>query len=82
MEWRKVHFYFLVLTVCHSTSTGFHRPRDAYAGGQEGQELPSVLNSFPSLLSAEEAFSGIVDSLVQENFSGGKPQTPKLSLYY
>ena len=28
---------------------------------------------FPSLLSAEEAFSGIIDSLVRENFSGGKP---------
>ena len=37
---------------------------------------------FPSLLSPEEAFSGIVDSLVQENFSGDNPQTPDLSLYY
>ena len=37
---------------------------------------------FPSLQSAEEAFFGIVESLVQENFSGGKPQTTKLSLYY
>ena len=36
----------------------------------------------PSLLFAEEAFFGIVDSLVHELFLGASPQTPKLSLYY
>ena len=67
----------------------------ALGGGQEGQ-LPLCRRSWgarvarialhaellPSLLSDEEAFSGIVDSLVRESFSGGRPQTPKLSLYY
>ena len=37
---------------------------------------------FSSLLSSEGAFLSIVDSVVLENFSGGKPQTPKLPLYY
>ena len=35
---------------------------------------------FPSLLSAEEAFSSIVDSLIQEHFSGGKPPDPQVVL--
>ena len=48
-------------------------------GGLEGQELPFILN-FLSLLSAEEAFSGIVDSLVQESFSVGKPPDPQILL--
>ena len=68
---------------------------DTYTGGQEGQLPPLslsmgaggariVLNAelFPPLLSSEGAFSGIVDSLVQENFSGASPQTPKFALYY
>ena len=33
---------------------------------------------FPSLLSAKEAFSGIVDSLVQDNIFGGKPLDPQI----
>ena len=35
---------------------------------------------FPSLLSFEWAFSGVVDSLAQGNFSGGKPQLNMLLL--
>ena len=61
-------------------------------GGQDGQ-LPPLLSFmgeaggarvdlqtelFPSLLSAEEAFSGIVDGLVQKNLSGGKPPDPQI----
>ena len=62
-------------------------------GGQHGQlpPLPSSLEAggarvalhtefFPSLLSSEGAFSGIADSLVQENFSEASPQTPKSPL--
>ena len=52
--------------------------RDAYDGGQEGQELPFILNSFHLSYPAEEAFSGIVDRLVQENCSGGKPPDPQI----
>ena len=37
---------------------------------------------FSSLLSSEVTFLGIVDSLVQENFSEGMPQNPSLTLYY
>ena len=32
----------------------------------------------PSLLPSEGAFSDVVDGLIQENFSGGKPPDPKL----
>ena len=46
-------------------------------GGQEGQELSFILNSF-HLSYLLEAFSGIVDRLVQENFSGGKPPDPQI----
>ena len=70
--------------------------RDAYAGGGQDGQLLLCPHSWgaggarlalhtelsPSLLSAEEAFSGIADSLVQESFSGDKPPDPKLSLYY
>ena len=61
-------------------------PRDACDGGKRGscplcplllgargQELP-----FPSLLSCEWAFSGIIAGLVQENISGEKPPDPYL----
>ena len=60
-------------------------------GGQEGQlhPLPSSMGAgglrialptefFPFLLSSEVAFSGTVDSLVQENISGGKPPYPQI----
>ena len=71
--------------------------RDAYAGGGgvggAASPLPSFMGAggarialhtelFPSLLSAEEAFFGIVDSLIQGYFLGTSPQTPKLLLYY
>ena len=46
-----------------------------FHGGQEGQELPFILNSF-NLNSCEGAFPSILDSFIQENFSWGKPQTP------
>ena len=47
-------------------------------GGQEGQELPFVLNSFPSLLPSEGALSGTVDSVVQENLFGCRDALPPL----
>ena len=43
-----------------------------------GVRIPFHTELPPSLLSTEEAFSGIVDSLVQENFSGGKPPDPQI----
>ena len=47
-------------------------------GGAGGARIALYTELFPSLISAEEAFFGIVDSLVQENFSGGKPPDPKI----
>ena len=47
-------------------------------GGQEGLHT----EFFPPLQSSEEAFSGTVDSLVQENFSGVSPQILKVPMYY
>ena len=44
---------------------------------QEGQVLPFILNTSP--LFCERPFSGVVDILVQENFSRAKTQTPNLS---
>ena len=35
-----------------------------------------------SLLSSEGAFSGIVDSLVQENFFSGKPPDPQICIAF
>ena len=73
------------------------KPRDAYAegGGQERQLPPLPLSMetgdarialhiefFQSLLSSEGAFSRFIDTSVQEIFSGGKPQTPKLPLHH
>ena len=52
--------------------------RDPYAGGAGGAGgARNALHTefLPSLLSSEGAFSGISDSLLQENFSGGKAQT-------
>ena len=46
-------------------------------GRQEGQDLSSILSSL-SLLAFEGEFSGVVDNLVQENFSGDKPPDPQL----
>ena len=48
--------------------------------GQEWQEVPFTLNT-PPLLFYEGALSGVVDRLVQANFSGCKPQTPNLAWY-
>ena len=46
--------------------------------GAGGARIVLHTELFPSLLSAEEAFSGIVDSLVQDNFSEGKPPDPQI----
>ena len=64
-------------------------PRTPKLGEQEGQLPPMPLpwgarialhtELFPFLLSCQETFSGVVDSLVQENFSGASPQTPNLT---
>ena len=47
-------------------------------GGEGGARIILHTELFPSLLSAKEAFFGIVDSLVQENFSVGKPPDPQI----
>ena len=52
--------------------------RDAYAGGTGGARIAIHTELFPSLLSAEETFSGIADWLVPETFSGGKPPDPQI----
>ena len=46
--------------------------------GAGGARIALHTELFPSLLSAEEAFSGFVDDLVQETFSGGKPPDPQI----
>ena len=50
-----------------------------WGGGQKGQELSFILNSFHSI-SSEEAFPGIVDSLVQEHSSEDKPPDPQVCI--
>ena len=47
--------------------------RDVYAGGAGGARIALHTEFLPSLLSSEGAFSGISDSLLQEDFSRGKP---------
>ena len=67
---------------CYSVSLiidGSGRIRDAYAGGAGGARIALHTEFFPSLLSSEGAFSGISDSLV-ENFSGGKPPDPQVTV--
>ena len=46
--------------------------------GAGGARIALHTDFLLSLLSSEGAFSVISDSLLQENFSGGKPLTPKL----
>ena len=46
--------------------------------GAGGASIALHTELFPSLLSDEEAFSGIVDNLVQENFSGCNPPDPHI----
>ena len=48
--------------------------------GAEGARVPLHTEFLPSLLSSEGAFSGIADSLVQENFSGCKPPDPQIPI--
>ena len=68
--------------------------RDAYPGGKRGS-CPFLSSSmgeggpkialrtefFPSLQSAEGAFSGIVDCLVLENLPGGKPADSQINIF-
>ena len=49
-------------------------------GGQEGQELLFILNSFHLSYRLKGHFFGIPDSLVQENVSGGKPLDPQITI--
>ena len=61
--------------------------RDDYAGGSAaapsvffhvaggGARIALHIGLFPALLSCEGVFSGVVDSLVQENFLEADPQT-------
>ena len=67
---------------------------DVYAGEGQKEQLPPLLLAmgaggariavhaefFPSLLPCEGAFSGVVDSLVQETFSGGKPLDSQINM--
>ena len=67
------------------TYTGGRRgsfPSALIHGGQEGQEFPFILKSFHLSYLLKGHFQDVVDSLVQENFSGVKPPDPKLSWYY
>ena len=73
------HMGLLMGQVARDTYAGDRRgscPLSLFYGGQEGQELPFIL-FFPSLLSCKRAFSCVVDSLVRENFSGGKVPDPQ-----
>ena len=53
-------------------------PLCPHSRGAGGARIALHTEFFPSLLSAEEAFSGIVDSLAQGHFSGGKPPDPQI----
>ena len=57
-------------------------PLCPHSWGVGGARIALHTELFPAILSAEEAFFGILDSLVLEKFSGSSPQTPKLLLYY
>ena len=48
--------------------------------GAGGARIALHTEFFPSLLSCKGTISGIVDSVVKENFSGGKPPDPLLTL--
>ena len=75
-------------------TTPFCLARDAYPGGRRGS-CPFLSSSmgeggpkialrtefFPSLQSAEGAFSGIVDCLVLENLPGGKPADSQINIF-
>ena len=57
--------------------------RDAYAGGGAGgARIALHTDLFPSLLLSEGAFSGIVDSSVQDHFSGGKPPDNQICIVF
>ena len=49
-------------------------------GGAGGARIALHTQLFPALLSSKGAFSGIVDSLVQETISGGKPPDPLINI--
>ena len=55
----------------HWGARGAAAPSALLRGGQEGQVFALCAALFPSLISREGAFSGVVDSLVATNFSGG-----------
>ena len=69
---KKSNLLFTLRDVCTGERRGCCPPALIHRG-REGQEFLFILNSFSSLLSSEGEFSGIVDSLFQENFSGSKP---------
>ena len=62
------------------------RVRDACAAGHlwraGGAILAPHTELIPSLLSSEGAFSGIVDSLVQENFFWGQATSPQIFIVF
>ena len=53
---------------------------DPHAWGAGGAKITHQTELFPSLLSSEGAFSGIVGSLVQENPPAGKPSDPQIAI--
>ena len=48
--------------------------------GGQGARLALHAELLPSLLPSEEAFSNVVDGLIQKNISGGKPSGPQITL--
>ena len=48
--------------------------------GAGGARIALCAALFPSLISCEGAFSGVVDSLMSTNFSGGKPPDPQVNV--
>ena len=62
--------------------TGLYNIQEFHQGhipwGAGGVRIALRTEFFPSVLSSEGAFSGIVDSLVLENFSGGKSPDPEI----
>ena len=57
-------------------------PSALFHGGTEDVRISLHAELFLPLLSCEGAFSGVVDSLVLEHFSGGKLPDPELLMVY
>ena len=58
-------------------AAGAGAPYSLIDGRGGGASIALHTELFPYLSSSEAAFSGLVDSLVQENFPGSKPPDPR-----